>query len=161
MAVKPDIEGAKKAISAQLLSNDFAAVLLAIYEEKDEEAPVEIFAEGYTTLRWAPQNFPNFQMGPARGVNQNSESVGYLDIQYEFPLFVEVTNTDEQKLDDALSRMVRALQDFYAPRPNLLVEGKNISIWTGDEDYSPLINQGDGRPFIQAAAVTIFLRMQR
>jgi hypothetical protein len=159
--MRADIEAAKDAIKIQLLSKEFADILIAIYEEKLEEAPQEIFNEIYTVLKWAPQNFPHVQMGPARGVNQNEESLGWLDLEYEFSLYVMATHTDEEQLQRSLERLVRAMQDFYKARPSLLVEQSNCPIWTGDEDYSPLINQGDGRPFIQAASLTIFIRMQR
>ncbi len=156
-----DIEGAKDAIAIQLQSAEFANVILGIWEEKGEEAPTEIVNEVYTALKWAPQNFPNAQMGPARGVNQNPESHGWIDLQYEFALYWELTHSDEEMLQRWVERYVRATQDFYKGRPNLLIEQASCAIWTGEEDYSPLINQGDGRPFIQAAAVTLFLRMQR
>lgn len=156
-----DLEGAKDAIKVQLLSDEFADTVLGIFEEKGEEGPTEIVNEVYTALLWAPQNFPNAQMGEPRGVNQAPDSVGYIDLEYEMALFWELTGSDEQLLKRHLERYVRATQDFYKKRPNLLVEQASCAIWTGDEDYSPLINQGDGKPFIQAAAVTLFLRMQR
>jgi hypothetical protein len=156
-----DIEAARDAIRLQLQSAEFANILIAIYEEKQEEAPQDIFAEIYTVLKWAPQNFPNVQMGPARGVNREVESLGWLDIEYEFSLYMMDVHTDEEHLQRRLERLVRAMQDFYKARPNLLVEQASCPIWTGDEDYSPLINQGDGRPFIAAASLTIFIRMQR
>jgi hypothetical protein len=156
-----DLEGAKDAIKTQLLSHEFADTLIGIFEEKQEEAPTEIFNEVYTVLKWSPQNYPNAQMGPARGVNRNPEGYGMCDLEYEFTVYVEVTDTDEERLQRIVERYVRAVQDFYKVRPNLLVEQINCSLWTGDEDYSPLINQGDGKPFIQAGAVTFFLRMQR
>ena len=161
MSSKIDLDGAKEAIKIQLLSDEFADILIGIFEEKEEEAPTEVLNVVHTVLKWSPQNFPNIQMGPARATNQNPESSGWLDLIYEFTVYVELTDTDEERLDKWLSRYVRAIQDFYAGRPNLLVEQKSCAIWTGDEDYSPLINQGDGKPFIQAAAVTFFLRMQR
>jgi hypothetical protein len=156
-----DIEAARDAIKVQLQSEEFANFLIGIYEEKQEEAPADIFNEIYTVLKWAPQNFPNVQMGPARGVNVNEESLGWLDLEYEFSLYVMDTHTDEEQLQRHLERLVRAMQDFYKARPSLLVEQASCPIWTGDEDYSPLINQGDGRPFIMAASLTIFIRMQR
>lgn len=156
-----DLEAAKDAIKAQLLSSGFADVLLGIFEEKQEDAPSEVVTEVYTTLKWAPQNFPNVQLGTARGVNQNPDHNGWLDLEYEMALYWELTDSDEERLQRFLERYVRATQDFYKDRPNLLVEQASCVIWTGDEDYSPLINQGDGKPFIQAAAVTLFLRMQR
>jgi hypothetical protein len=159
--MRADIEAARDAIKVQLQSKEFADILIAIYEEKLEEAPQEIFNEIYTVLKWAPQNFPNCQMGPARGLNREEESLGWLDIEYEFSLYVMNTHTDEEHLQRTLERLVRAMQDFYKAKPSLLVEQSSCPIWTGDEDYSPLINQGDGRPFIQAASLTIFIRMQR
>jgi hypothetical protein len=156
-----DLEAAKEAIKLKLQTSEFADIFAAIYEEKQEEVPDVVFNEIYTVLKWAPQNFPNFQMGPARGVNMNTESVGYLDLQYEFTLYIEETHTDEESLQKRIERLVRTTQDYFKTFPNLLVEQRSCAIWTGDEDYSPLINQGDGRPFIQAAAITIFIRMQR
>lgn len=156
-----DLEGAKDAIKVQLLSDEFAAVVIAIFEEKQQEAPAEVVNEVYTVLKWAPQNFPNAQLGPARGFNKNPDGNGLVDLEYEITLYWELTDSDEERLGRLTERYVRATQDFYASRPNLLVEQTNCSIWTGDEDYSPLINQGDGKPFIQAAAVTLFLRMAR
>jgi len=156
-----DLEAAKEAMKLKLQSSEFADILTTIYEEKQEEVPDVVSNEIYTVLKWAPQNFPNFQMGPARGTNMNPESVGYLDIQYEFTLYIEATHTDEETLQKILERLVRTSQDYFKSYPSLLVEQRSCAIWTGDEDYSPLINQGDGRPFIQAAALTIFIRMQR
>lgn len=157
----PDIEAAKDAIKLQLQSQEFANLLVNLYEEKQEEAPQDVFNEIYTVLKWAPQNFPNVQMGPARGINRNEDSTGWLDLEYEFSLYVMATHTDEEQLQRILERFVRTMQDFYKSKPSLLVEQESCPIWTGDEDYSPLINQGDGRPFIQAASLTIFIRMQR
>jgi hypothetical protein len=156
----PDLELAFQAIQTQLLSEEFKDVLTAIYDEKEDEQPPQFPAEVYTTIKWAPQNFPNAQLGPPRGRN-NSQEAMFLDITYETTLFWEVTGTDEERIFTQLSRLVRATQDFYVPRPNLQVEGSSVQIWTGDEDYSPLINQGDGKPFIQAAAVVLFIRLQR
>ncbi len=156
-----DLEGAKEAIKTQLLGHEFAEVLMGVFEEKQEDPPEGLVREVYTVVKWTPQNYPNAQLGEPRGVNRAMEHNGWLDLEYEFALYWMLTDTDEERLQRYIERYVRATQDFYKVRPNLLVEQAECAIWTGEEDYSPLINQGDGRPFIQAAALTLFVRMQR
>lgn len=156
----PDLEQAFLAIKEQLLSEEFKDILTAVYDEKGDDAPPQFPAEVYANLKWAPQAFPNAQLAPPRGRNNNPEGQ-YLDITYESTVFWETTGTDEERIIVELQRLIRATQDFYKARPTLQVEGAGIQVWTGDEDYSPLINQGDGKPFIQAAALTLFLRLQR
>ena len=157
------LEKAKAAIKTQLLSSEFQDILIAVYEDEGDDEPGsdEFPKEVHTVLKWAPQQFPNAQMGPPRGRNESPEAIGYLDITYDFLLYWEVTHTEEERIDIMIQRLVRATQDFYKDRANLLVEAANCSIWTGDEDYSPLINQGDGKPFIQAASLNLFVRMSR
>lgn len=156
----PDLEEAFEAIKEQLLSEAFKDVLTGIYDEKGDDVPPQFPAEVYTNLMWAPQNFPNAQLAPPHGRNNSLEST-FIDITYETTLFWEATGTDQERIFVELLRLVRATQDFYKARPTLQVEGTGVQVWTGDEDYSPLINQGDGKPFIQAAAITLFLRLQR
>ena len=151
-----DLEGLRNALVADLRSSEFNGFLDAIWLEKGDPGNALYFAEVNRSVRWAPQQFPCAEIFATRGSRRNPDGA-YHDIIYEALIYVHVIGNDEETVEDHTNRLIRGIQDFYVVRPHVL----GCAAYLGDDDYSPLISQGDGRPYVKSGAQSLFVRIQR
>ena len=155
-----DAEAVRTALQSALKSAQFLAVLQGIFTEKadldsfEEARPKEI----YRAEKFAPQDYPCGEIAIGRGVKNNPEGRGH-DVTFNGVIYWHVDGTEEERLEDLLSRFVRATQDYFEDKPNLLPYLGMCAVWTGDEDYSPLTQHKN--VLIKSAAVAVFVRTQR
>ena len=156
-----DRESIRLGLKAALESDEFKSVVSNIYAEKNDLENVAFLNEVYPCLKWAPQTFPCAEIGIPRGTNSNNTSV-YVDYTYAVSLYVHDNGSDEERLEQVIERFVRAMQDFFVSRPNLLPFVAECSITVGDEDYSPLTRVTEySMPFIKSGMLELFIGVRR
>jgi len=160
--MRRDAESIRTALKADLLSPEFRESLRQVYAEHGDEASVEYPQEVYRSIKWAPQIFPcgEIDCGPGRNMDPNNQ---FVDVSYEVTVFWNVTGSDEERLEDAVNRIVGATRDYYSQKIGLEPYLMGATVSVGDEDYSPFnrVKRGDDAPLIKSGALTLFVRIQR
>lgn len=157
-----DREAVRNAIATDLRGQEFGQILTAIWLEKGFRREEVVFpVEIHPAVKWQPQQFPCAEVSVTLGRINNPDRRD-LDYTYQVTVFWHANHSDELLLEDHLDRLVRATQDLYRARPNLLPTLPGAVVWLGDDDTSPLMRWGEeNRPFIKSMAQELYVRIFR
>lgn len=156
--MRPDAESIAKRLAEILKSDEFNVVLAGIYEEKGE-AQVDYPKDVYESQKWLPSVYPSGEVSWSGSTRQNPDDY-LVDSVYNFDVYWHVQGAHEERLSIELSRLVRAVEDYFREVPNLLPL-PGCSVRTGDSDASPLGRFRDTEPLVKSAIIQVFVRAQR
>ena len=162
MRLRQDGEGVRKALAQDLKSEKFHDAIVGVYAELELVPELDQFPqEVYPSVKWAPTVFPCGELNLIRGITNAPES-NASDLTYEVMVFWHALGTDEQTIEDTISRLVGAVREFYTAKDHLQPWLMGTTVWLGDEDYSPVIptDRTDTAPLAKSGAITVYVRVQ-
>lgn len=157
-----DSESIRTALRLDLLSQAFNDRLLTAWTDSGHPTGVEYPVEVYRTVKWAPSVFPCGEIGLNRAHTNDVEAQN-VDLTWDLTVYWHVIGTIEEEIEDQVSRLVGATRDLYSIKVGLEPYLMGVSIWAGDEDYSPFmpVQQDVVTPLLKTGAIQLYVRGRR
>lgn len=160
----PDMEDVRREVRKALLSDRFKEILLGVYEEKWENYG-EDFQPEYIKEVWrsskdslASSTFPVAELtGTISRSTRPDELV--IDLTHEIQIYVHERDDDEERLEDRLNRLMRAIRLYFEENQYFALIG-NAPITLNDDVFSPFVPATvyEGRPWVKTGLVTMYVR---